>query len=318
MGVEPLQAAQRDWLYQLQGAEPAAICKTRFPLVVMDPARHGDANSRYHQKEIDQLTACGTVPVAYLSIGEAEDYRGYWNPAWVTEKGGNQRTEQAPVWLGKTNPNWPGNYKVRYWHPAWWQDVLKPELRRIVQQGFRGVYLDIIDAFEYWPDPTLQGLPQGHEKRVADDPVGNEREAAQRMIALVKRIAQTAREMGGDGFLIIPQNGEAIMDYDWGGDYLAAIDGIGVESLWYVRTAQQDDKAWLHKRLKRIWRIAAAPGKRVFSVDYVDNGHPEDAANLARIREYQRRCFKEGFHCYAARDNQALDVMNIIPGYQPK
>jgi cysteinyl-tRNA synthetase len=80
--------------------------------------------------------------IAYLSIGEAEDYRYYWEPAWA----GN-----PPSWLEGENPDWDGNYLVRYWDPAW-QALLfgDPDayLDRILLSGFDGVYLDIIDAFE--------------------------------------------------------------------------------------------------------------------------------------------------------------------------
>ena len=41
--------------------------------------------------------------LAYMSIGEAEDYRYYWQKDWERNK---------PSWLDAENPDWPGNYKV--------------------------------------------------------------------------------------------------------------------------------------------------------------------------------------------------------------
>jgi cysteinyl-tRNA synthetase len=82
--------------------------------------------------------------IAYMSIGEAEDYRYYWNTAWALT---------PPSWLEGENPDWPGNYKVKYWDPAW-QAIFygnnSSYLRKILDAGFDGVYLDIIDAFEYF------------------------------------------------------------------------------------------------------------------------------------------------------------------------
>ena len=82
--------------------------------------------------------------VAYMSIGEAEDYRYYWQSTWKNDK---------PIWLAKENPNWPGNYKVRYWEEEW-QSIIYGNndsyLKKIIDAGFDGVYLDIIDAFEYF------------------------------------------------------------------------------------------------------------------------------------------------------------------------
>jgi cysteinyl-tRNA synthetase len=82
--------------------------------------------------------------VAYMSIGEAEDYRYYWEEDW---------DKNAPSWLDDENPRWEGNYKVRYWEEAWQEIIFGSQdsyLGRILEAGFDGVYLDIIDAFEYY------------------------------------------------------------------------------------------------------------------------------------------------------------------------
>jgi cysteinyl-tRNA synthetase, unknown class len=84
--------------------------------------------------------------VAYLSIGEAEDYRYYWRASW---------TQAPPSWLAAENPDWPGNFKVRYWNPEWQAIVFgTPDsyLGRILAAGFDGVYLDVVEAFEYFED----------------------------------------------------------------------------------------------------------------------------------------------------------------------
>lgn len=82
--------------------------------------------------------------IAYMSIGEAESYRFYWDARW---------TLFPPPWLEKANPDWPGNYKVRYWDPAWQAVIFGNDasyLKKILDAGFDGAYLDIIDAFEYF------------------------------------------------------------------------------------------------------------------------------------------------------------------------
>ncbi len=80
----------------------------------------------------------------YMSIGEAEDYRFYWKKEWNNDK---------PSWLDAENKNWPGNYKVKYWDTNWQNIILGGEnayLDKILEANFDGVYLDIIDAFEYF------------------------------------------------------------------------------------------------------------------------------------------------------------------------
>ena len=51
------------------------------------------------------------------------------------------------------NPNWAGNFKVKYWNTEW-QNIIygndNSYLKKILNAGFDGVYLDIIDAFEYY------------------------------------------------------------------------------------------------------------------------------------------------------------------------
>lgn len=82
--------------------------------------------------------------IAYMSIGEAEDYRYYWDDSWNVS---------SPAWLGAKNPDWEGNYKVRYWDEDWQAVIYGDEdayFDRIIDAGFDGVYLDIIDAFEFF------------------------------------------------------------------------------------------------------------------------------------------------------------------------
>ncbi len=79
-----------------------------------------------------------------MSIGEAEDYRYYWQTSWSTTK---------PAWLDAENPEWKGNYKVKYWYSDWQKLIYGNDssyTKKILNAGFDGVYLDIIDAFEYY------------------------------------------------------------------------------------------------------------------------------------------------------------------------
>ncbi|MFQ6033499.1 MAG: hypothetical protein ACE5KR_01400, partial [Candidatus Bipolaricaulia bacterium] len=72
----------RSFLYQLQNADVEEIIRSGFKLVVMDYSKDGSDEERYSPEEIRQLRDHGITPLAYLSIGEAEDYRFYWQEAW--------------------------------------------------------------------------------------------------------------------------------------------------------------------------------------------------------------------------------------------
>ena len=84
--------------------------------------------------------------ISYMSIGEAEDYRYYWQDSWEP---GN------PSWIFAENPDWDGNYKVKYWDKNWKSYIYgnsESYLQKILDTGFDGVYLDIIDAFYYFEE----------------------------------------------------------------------------------------------------------------------------------------------------------------------
>ncbi len=123
----------------------SALSATDFDLIIID-LFHNELS--FTKSEITGLKTKNNggsrLVVAYMSIGEAEDYRFYWDSSWKT---GN------PVWLDRENPDWKGNYKVRYWEKEWQDIILKGDssyLGKILAAGFDGVYLDIIDGFEYF------------------------------------------------------------------------------------------------------------------------------------------------------------------------
>lgn len=123
------------------------VKETNYDVIVMDLCHN---ETPFTSDQIDQLKTKkdgGTrLVICYMSIGEAEDNRYYWDSSW---KPGD------PLWLDRENPDWKGNYKVRYWEPEW-QDIIfgndESYLKRIIDAGFDGVYLDIIDGFEYFEE----------------------------------------------------------------------------------------------------------------------------------------------------------------------
>jgi len=123
-----------------------AIQKTNYDIVLIDLFYDGD--SQLSSSEIEslrvKLNGGSRLVIAYMSIGEAEDYRYYWKEEW---------SEKVPSWLDGENLHWPGNYKVHYWNKNWQSLIYGNDesyVKRILDSGFDGVYLDIIDAFEYF------------------------------------------------------------------------------------------------------------------------------------------------------------------------
>lgn len=297
--------ASDPWLYQIQDPSPAAIASSGFPGVVMDYSSDGTEDGEFSPSQITTIKNAGMQALCYFSIGEAEDYRFYFDPAW-------KRPATRPSWFGRENPDWRGNFKVRYWSTAWRDAALKPYLQRIVAQGYDGVYLDIVDAFEYWGNPA--NYRRNGETRKSGDPV-NEAEAAARMIELVEWIGEYATELRGTPVTVYPQNGERLLDYDTEGRYLTAITGLGVEDLWFNGTKRQPARE-TNYRLPFV-RAAHAAGKQILTVEYVDKNGSLAGTNGQRIRTYQALAEAEGFDFYAARTNRELNIINTLPGVQP-
>lgn len=79
---------------------------------------------------------------SYMSIGEAEDYRYYWQTQW---------NEELPDWIVTKNDQWQGNYPVKYWHKEWQKIIYGTKnayLDKIISAGFDGAFLDIVDGYQ--------------------------------------------------------------------------------------------------------------------------------------------------------------------------
>jgi cysteinyl-tRNA synthetase len=125
-----------------------ALRNTDHDLIIMDLFYQDDTS--YNPGEIESLKVKAhggrRLVIAYMSIGEAENYRYYWKPEWE---------DSLPQWIKEENQDWPGNFIVRYWEEEWKEIIFKNEdsyLKKIMDAGFDGVYLDIIDAYEYYED----------------------------------------------------------------------------------------------------------------------------------------------------------------------
>ncbi len=239
-------AAATSWGYQLQSIEPTVLTATPYDVLVIDYASDGD--EPFSKRELAELKhkldGRQRLVLAYLSIGEAEDYRFYWNARW---------SSRPPAWLKAENPDWPGNYPVRFWDRDW-QGLMYggpgAYLDRIIAAGFDGVYLDRIDAFDT-PD-TDESRPA----RMAD------------MSNFVQSLARYARA-ASPGFVVVAQNGEELLADP---AYRNTIDGLGKEDLFFGIDGDgvPNAKADIRASLTPIESLIAS-GKPVFLVEYLTN-----------------------------------------------
>jgi len=277
------RAAGREWnqihnfVYQLQNIDLNAIGKTKFQLAVIDFSSDGSEVNRFTREQIRALqTSPGGAKrvLSYMSIGEAEEYRWYWQADWK---------QHPPAWLGPVNPDWAGNYKVKYWD-ADWQKIVFDYEDKIIDAGFDGVYLDVVDAYEFWQE---KGDPQ----------------AEQRMVDFVKAIANHARlDRGIKDFAVFVQNDEELSSH---ADYVATCTGIGKEDLFF----DGDKKNKASETNYSISKLNAFKdaGKPVLVIDY--------PKQQAKIDEVYSRAIAKGFVPYAPR--RELDQLTINKGHEP-
>ncbi len=277
-----------DFLYQLQNVNLAAVGRTKFDLVIMDYSRDGSDEEKFTAQEISALKNSPGGPklvLSYMSIGEAEDYRWYWQSDWDANHDGRPDAG-APAWLGPSNPDWEGNYKVRYWDPAW-QQIVYAYVDKVLAAGYDGVYLDIVDAYEYW-EPGGPGSP---DRATAED----------EMVAFVKEIAAHARTQDSD-FGVFVQNAEDLSSHP---DYVAAVSGIGKEDLFYNGNRRQPASETAYS-ISRLDKFKAA-GKPVLVTDYVTKAR--------QVNNFYTRAGVKGYVPYASRRD--LDLLKINRGHEP-
>lgn len=275
-----LMAAAKSWGYQLQNLDPDTLAASPYDMLVIDYSRDGKAARALTPEQVDKIRVKPDgerrIVLAYLSIGEAETYRYYWKWYWGWFFG-----VFAPRWLGGENPEWPGNYGVRYWQEGWQKIIFGGEdgyLERIVKAGFDGVYLDRVDEYV--------------------DMVKEKRNARALMIAFVKALAARARALKPE-FLIVPQNAEALLADP---SYRAVIDGLGKEDLLFGEDVNQqpNDPKSIASNVVRL-KLLTADRKPVFVVEYLDA--PQE------IERARKRLERYGFIPYFT--DRALDAMRI-------
>jgi cysteinyl-tRNA synthetase len=192
---------------------------SEYDMVVLDFIPSEKENADYPMGEVVARLHAASHPklvMAYIDIGEAEEYRTYWEPGWRVGD---------PEWIAGEDPDgWEGNFPVAYWHGEWRQIWLGEGgyLAAILDAGFDGVYLDWIEAYS---DESVFAIAE-------DDGV----DPRQEMIWWVQDMAEFCRGRR-PGFFVIGQNAAELAQGD---DYLAIVDAIAQEQVWFDGGADND------------------------------------------------------------------------------
>jgi cysteinyl-tRNA synthetase len=262
------------WVYQLQDyayGRLDALARAPQQLAVIDLAR--DAGSDYFTaNEVAALRRSGKVVLAYFEIGSIEEFR----PEYPV-----LRAHAHDLILNRW-PEWPNEDFVRYWDERWWDLVMKPRLDQARKAGFDGVYLDTPLAYEQLDLSLVPGQTRDTLARA--------------MVDLIARISRYARSTKPD-LLVVPQNSPELRRYP---GYTEAIDGIGMEELFFQATDQGCTKDYCAENLAGARALRQA-GKLVLAVDY--------ATKPDNVRNACGRYRQEGFAGYVT----TVDLNQVSP-----
>jgi cysteinyl-tRNA synthetase len=243
-------------LKNYQNGRLDALAKAGFNLAIIDLAR--DAGSYYFTAdEITRLKEAGTRVLAYFEIGSIENFRPDF--AFL-------RRHHGDLFLNE-RPGWPGEYCVRYWDARWWRLAIRPRIDQALTAGFDGIYL---------------GTPLAYQELDLNLEPGEQRDSlARKMAGLIAGISSYGKA-AKSGFLVFPNNSPELQRYP---GYTEAIDGIGMESLFFRPTDIPCTEAYCTTNLNEARQLRNA-GKTVLAIDYANK--PENiAAAYRRYREEQ-------------------------------
>ena len=318
LAVEPLALNEvKYWAYQIQKLdEPGAIealAASRYDMLVVDPTVTSDWN--FNAKQMVQTLKVSKaydgvhrkLVIAYIDIGEAEEWRWYWYGRDTYEQNGLCKQSYVTAiqswapWVVACDPDgWGGNYPVAYWDSAW-QDVVlggttlgsslnlyfDSIMDEVVQDGFDGVYLDWVEAWE------MDAVQQRAENEGKD--------AGQEMLNLIQAIKDYGQQ-SNPSFIVIQQNSSELLNEVGAASLRGAVDAIAQEGVWWDGDAIDDD-----------WNNPAgydqANGPDLINYylprlrNYRNNGFPVFVCEYAVVHaaEAYSKAAAEGFIGYATR-----------------
>lgn len=277
--LELLKGA-KNWAYQLQGLDLEngidQLIQSKYDVLVIEPVRTEklslDFDTKAMVKRIKDSKGSDGVSrklvIAYINIGEAEDWRWYWK--WSS----NDKKSWPGYIIGGDPDGWSGDYPVAYWDKDWKNlciyggasskaDGYSSLLEEAIEDGFDGVYLD-------WVEGYSENIVMEKAKRDKVDAKGE-------MISFLSEIRKYSKSKKED-FLIIQQNGVEL--YKGFPEVFDYIDAVAQEAIWYDGSSFDDweDPAGADmiqnretsttyiENLKKYME----KGKVVFNVEYAD------------------------------------------------
>jgi cysteinyl-tRNA synthetase, unknown class len=254
------------YLYQLQNTSFQNISSTSFKIGVFDADSTGMTSA-----QLDSLNNAGKTILTYLSIGEAEDYRSYWQDSW---------NSNPPSWIVDQNSDW-GSYRVKFWDPAW-QKIVIDRAVQMAKTGYNGLVMDVVDVYEV---SSVRNAYNGSST------------VRQEMINFVGKISDATKAINPH-FKIVQNNALTLLTTNGSETgaantaYMSKIDGVNAESTFYL--SNNSPTSWKSGNLQYLSKAVNA-GMDVFAMDY-----PTDTTVQAK---FISEAIAEGFVPFATNQN---------------
>ncbi len=274
------------WMYQLQNLNDTEASKvlaaTGYDMLVIEPGNTFAEDAYDTQALIGELRhkpdGSPRILLAYIDIGQAEDYRAYWGKEWRAPKG--ERPGNPDFIIINDPDGWSGNYPVAYWRQEWKTLWLGEHgiITTLARLGFDGVYLDWVEGYD--------------EESVVKVAQEEGRDAEMEMVLFIEEIGSIGRAVNAS-FMVVAQNAPYLID-SFPKRYATAIDAVAMEDTWFngEGDAQWDDsKAGdLHTHHEDDYET---PARLIQYRKYLDLGIPVFSIDYCVSKDNAARVYNE-------------------------
>jgi cysteinyl-tRNA synthetase len=227
---------------------------------VVDP---DDAGLTFEQNTI--LRNEGKIVLAYLSLGQAEVSRDYWQPEWMVGQ---------PDFLMTMDPRYNQGFIVKFWTPEWQDILLNYTNTHIAPFGYTGILMDYMGEYKNFVDERPS--------------------AAQDMVDFGVKVANLFRSRNPqEHAIVVTQDSAELYRFP---EYRDMIDGVSVEEAYYNHRYHEDKSISFGSQpaqhtkhqLAMVDRISKDK-KVVFLIEYVDKNR--------FICDFYKKCAISGYIC---------------------
>jgi cysteinyl-tRNA synthetase, unknown class len=174
--------------------------------------------------------------LAYVDVGEAQKHEWYFKEVF---------RNGPPAWVLDRNRRHPVNYRVLLDAPEW-NAIILETINRVIEQGFDGVELDVLDV--YWNKVY---------------PGGSSRENQANAVKLACKIAKFARARVPSFKIVVNNASDLAGKFP---EYKTCVDATIGESVWWFNTNTPRDKQYTQFQLKFLAQNLKA-GLKVLVMD---------------------------------------------------